>query len=203
MHPTETIDRDSLRSTTSPTSAAGDTVKVHVQVVEGNRERVQVFQGAVMRRQGGGVQGDVHRPQGELRRRGRADLPGALADDRQDRGHHAGRRAAGQAVLPAGAAREGGQDQGAARVPRGPGPRKRRRRLRPPSTRRRLPSRAPTRSRSWTSHARRRRGSERSTTRRPLDGRGGGRGRAWLRSTIGRGGRSERRGERRGCRGGR
>src|SRR5271166_577499 len=54
MHPTETIDRDSLRDDI-PEFRPGDTVKVHVRVVEGNRERVQVFQGAVMRRQGGGV----------------------------------------------------------------------------------------------------------------------------------------------------
>src|SRR6516164_3029448 len=54
MHPTETIDRDSLRDDI-PDSRPGDTVKVHVRVVEGSRERVQVFQGAVMRRQGGGV----------------------------------------------------------------------------------------------------------------------------------------------------
>jgi len=55
MHPTEIIDRDSLRDDI-PDFRPGDTVKVHVRVVEGNRERVQVFQGAVMRRQGGGVQ---------------------------------------------------------------------------------------------------------------------------------------------------
>jgi large subunit ribosomal protein L19 len=55
MHPTETIDRDSLRDDI-PEFRPGDTVKVHVRVVEGNRQRVQVFQGAVMRRQGGGVQ---------------------------------------------------------------------------------------------------------------------------------------------------
>jgi large subunit ribosomal protein L19 len=55
MHPTETIDRDSLRDDI-PEFRPGDTVKVHVRVVEGSRERVQVFQGAVMRRQGGGVQ---------------------------------------------------------------------------------------------------------------------------------------------------
>jgi large subunit ribosomal protein L19 len=54
MHPTETIDRDSLR-TDIPDFRPGDTVKVHVRVVEGTRERVQIFQGAVMRRQGGGV----------------------------------------------------------------------------------------------------------------------------------------------------
>ncbi len=54
MHPTEIIDRDSLRDDV-PEFRPGDTVKVHVRVVEGNRERVQVFQGAVIRRQGVGV----------------------------------------------------------------------------------------------------------------------------------------------------
>ncbi len=54
MHPTEIIDRDSLRDDI-PDFRPGDTVKVHVRVVEGNRERVQVFQGVVIRRQGVGV----------------------------------------------------------------------------------------------------------------------------------------------------
>ena len=38
-----------------PAFRAGDTIKVHVKVVEGNRSRVQHFQGVVIRRQGGGV----------------------------------------------------------------------------------------------------------------------------------------------------
>ena len=54
MNPTDIIDRDSLRDDI-PAFNPGDTVKVHVRVVEGNRERVQVFQGAVIRRQGSGV----------------------------------------------------------------------------------------------------------------------------------------------------
>ncbi len=54
MHPTEIIDRDSLRDDV-PQFRPGDTVKVHVRVVEGNRERVQVFQGVVLRRQGVGA----------------------------------------------------------------------------------------------------------------------------------------------------
>lgn len=54
MHPTEIVDRDSLRDDV-PEFRPGDTVKVHVRVVEGNRERVQVFQGVVLRRQGAGV----------------------------------------------------------------------------------------------------------------------------------------------------
>jgi len=38
-----------------PEFRAGDTLKVHVRVVEGARERVQVFQGVVIRRQGSGI----------------------------------------------------------------------------------------------------------------------------------------------------
>ena len=54
MNPTDLVDRDSLRDDV-PAFSPGDTLKVHVRVVEGNRERVQVFQGAVIRRQGSGV----------------------------------------------------------------------------------------------------------------------------------------------------
>src|ERR1700693_5236959 len=54
MNPTDLIDRDSLRNDI-PNFRTGDTLKVHVRVVEGNRERVQVFQGAVIRRQGSGL----------------------------------------------------------------------------------------------------------------------------------------------------
>ncbi|MHB1005465.1 MAG: 50S ribosomal protein L19 [Chloroflexota bacterium] len=38
-----------------PLFAPGDTVRVHVKVVEGTRERIQVFEGIVMRARGGGV----------------------------------------------------------------------------------------------------------------------------------------------------
>ncbi|WP_128772832.1 50S ribosomal protein L19 [Actinomyces oricola] len=38
-----------------PSFRPGDTLKVHVKVVEGNRSRVQVFQGVVLARQGAGV----------------------------------------------------------------------------------------------------------------------------------------------------
>ena len=55
MKPTDLIDQQSLRDDV-PSFAPGDTLKVHVKVVEGNKERVQVFQGAVIRRQGGGLQ---------------------------------------------------------------------------------------------------------------------------------------------------
>ena len=55
MKPTDIVDQPNLRDDI-PDFAPGDTLKVHVRVVEGTRERVQLFQGAVIRRQGGGVQ---------------------------------------------------------------------------------------------------------------------------------------------------
>ncbi|EON73273.1 MULTISPECIES: 50S ribosomal protein L19 [Lysinibacillus] len=38
-----------------PTFRPGDTVKVHVKVVEGTRERIQVYEGVVIKRRGGGI----------------------------------------------------------------------------------------------------------------------------------------------------
>ncbi|VBB05641.1 ribosomal protein l19 signature [Lucifera butyrica] len=38
-----------------PSFQSGDTVRVHVKVVEGSRERIQVFEGVVIKRQSGGV----------------------------------------------------------------------------------------------------------------------------------------------------
>jgi large subunit ribosomal protein L19 len=55
MKPTDLIDQASMR-TDIPDFGPGDQVKVHVRVVEGNRERVQVFQGHVIGRQGSGLQ---------------------------------------------------------------------------------------------------------------------------------------------------
>jgi large subunit ribosomal protein L19 len=54
MNETDLIEQSQLRSDV-PDFRPGDTVKVHVRVVEGNRERVQVFQGVVIRRQGGSI----------------------------------------------------------------------------------------------------------------------------------------------------
>ncbi|MCP8616542.1 50S ribosomal protein L19 [Salirhabdus salicampi] len=50
----ENLTKDQLR-TDHPDFRPGDTVKVHVKVVEGNRERIQVFEGVVIKRRGGGI----------------------------------------------------------------------------------------------------------------------------------------------------
>ena len=54
MQPTDLVDVQSLRSDI-PDFRPGDTVKVHVRVVEGSRERIQIFQGTVIARRGSGV----------------------------------------------------------------------------------------------------------------------------------------------------
>ncbi len=54
MNKLDAIDAVSLRDDV-PDFRAGDSLKVHVRVVEGNRSRIQVFAGIVIRRQGGGV----------------------------------------------------------------------------------------------------------------------------------------------------
>jgi large subunit ribosomal protein L19 len=50
----EEITKDQLR-TDLPSFRPGDTVRVHVKVIEGSRERIQVFEGVVIKRRGGGI----------------------------------------------------------------------------------------------------------------------------------------------------
>ena len=54
MNTLDALEAQSQR-TDIPDFRAGDTVKVHARVIEGNRSRIQIFQGVVIRRQGGGV----------------------------------------------------------------------------------------------------------------------------------------------------
>jgi large subunit ribosomal protein L19 len=54
MNTLDALDAQSLRDDL-PDFRPGDTVKVHVRVIEGTRSRVQIFQGVVIRRQGGGL----------------------------------------------------------------------------------------------------------------------------------------------------
>ncbi len=54
MNTLDALDAESLRSDI-PSFRPGDTLKVHVRVIEGTRSRVQVFQGVVIRRQGSGA----------------------------------------------------------------------------------------------------------------------------------------------------
>jgi len=50
----QSLEQEQIRSGI-PEFRPGDTVKVHVKVIEGSRERIQVFEGVVIRRRGGGL----------------------------------------------------------------------------------------------------------------------------------------------------
>ena len=54
MHTLQEIENEYLR-TDLPEFRAGDTVRVHVRVAEGDKERIQIFQGVVIRRRGSGT----------------------------------------------------------------------------------------------------------------------------------------------------
>ncbi len=54
MEVLHTVTADQLR-TDIPEFRAGDTLAVHVRVIEGDKERIQVFQGVCIKRRGGGI----------------------------------------------------------------------------------------------------------------------------------------------------
>jgi large subunit ribosomal protein L19 len=54
MNPIEAIEREQLQGNV-PDFKPGDTVRVHVKVIEGEKERIQVFAGVVIRKSGGGI----------------------------------------------------------------------------------------------------------------------------------------------------
>ena len=54
MNPVEMVEREQLR-TDLPDFRVGDTVKVHVKIVEGEKERIQPFEGVVIRKKRGGI----------------------------------------------------------------------------------------------------------------------------------------------------
>ena len=88
----ESLEQRQLR-TDLPPFKAGDTVRVHFKVIEGKRQRVQVFEGIVHQAPGLRRPRDVHRAQAVVRRRRRADVPAPLAEDREARGRDDRRRA--------------------------------------------------------------------------------------------------------------
>ena len=90
MKAIETVEQPHL--TKRPAMRSGDTVRVHVKVREGDKERIQIFEGMVIGMHRGGTRASVHRPQGVVRPGRRAHLPAAFADRRQDRSRSAARK---------------------------------------------------------------------------------------------------------------
>ncbi|MGV1099414.1 50S ribosomal protein L19 [Thiovibrio sp. JS02] len=58
MNVLEQIEKENMRHD-MPDFRAGDTVKVHIRIIEGNKERIQIFQGVVIRRRRGTVGASV------------------------------------------------------------------------------------------------------------------------------------------------
>jgi large subunit ribosomal protein L19 len=54
MNPVELIEREQLRTDLAPFNV-GDTVRVHVKIIEGDKERIQPFEGVVIRKKAGGI----------------------------------------------------------------------------------------------------------------------------------------------------
>lgn len=54
MNPLEVVEREQLRMDL-PEFKVGDTIRVHVKIVEGEKERIQPFEGVVIRKKGGGI----------------------------------------------------------------------------------------------------------------------------------------------------
>ena len=115
MNPTDLVDRASLRDDI-PVFAPGDTVKVHVRVVEGNRARVQVFQGVVIRRKGSGLRETFTVRKVSFGVGVERTFPVHSPILAKIEVADPGRRAAGEALLPARPHREGREDQGEARL---------------------------------------------------------------------------------------
>ena len=108
MNAIEIVERAQTRK--RPAIKSGDTVRVHVKIREGDKERVQVFEGLVIALHRGGDAGIVHRAQGVVRARRGTDLSAALADHRADRRGANGAGATRQALLPPEALGQGGAD---------------------------------------------------------------------------------------------
>ena len=88
-----------------PDFQPGDTVIVNVKIVEGDKSRVQAYEGVCIGRAGSGLQPELHGPQDLVRRRRRARVPALLADGQLDQGRAPRQGPSRQAVLPARPAR--------------------------------------------------------------------------------------------------
>ena len=107
--------REGLR-TDLPAFEPGDTVRVMVRVKEGEKERLQAFEGIVVAKRGRRDQRELHRPEGLGRRGRRADLPDPQPEHRLGGAGAPRPGTPRQALLPAPAERQGSPDPGEARA---------------------------------------------------------------------------------------
>ncbi len=115
MNTIESIEKEIMPVKRTINFQVGDTVKVHYKIVEGNRERVQVYEGVVIAldNKGMGKTFTVRRISYDVG--GRAYFPHLFDEDRKDRGREKGQDQAREALLSARADRKVGQAPGEAR----------------------------------------------------------------------------------------
>ncbi len=124
----ETVERAQLAE--RPAMRTGDTVRVHVKVREGDKERIQIFEGMVIGQHRGVRARDLHGAEGVVRPGRGAHLPAALADHRTHRRRPVGQGPPLEALLPAetegqGRPHEGSPAPGVARPSIGTAPMRR------------------------------------------------------------------------------
>ncbi len=78
------VEKSSLKSEV-PDFAIGDTVDVHTKILEGDKERIQIFTGVVIARSGSGSREMFMRAADRGERRRGAKVPAPLAEDREGR----------------------------------------------------------------------------------------------------------------------
>ena len=114
MNTLDALDAQTLRSDI-PDFRPGDTLKVHVKVIEGTRSRIQMFQGVVIRRQGAGARETFTVRKISFGVGVERTFPVHSPNIDRIEVAHPRRRPAREAVLPPRAPRQGREDQGEAR----------------------------------------------------------------------------------------
>ena len=90
MNIIEAIEQDYKRDDI-PEFGVGDTLKVYIKIKEGNRERIQMFEGFVLKNSERRSGQDLYRQKDLFRRRCGKDFPYSLSDDRKSRSDKARR----------------------------------------------------------------------------------------------------------------
>ena len=106
----ELVEKSQL--TERPAMKSGDTVRVHVKVREGDKERIQIFEGVVIGLHRGGTRASFTVRKVSFGQGVERIFPSALADDPEGRSHAVGQGPSRQALLPARTEGQGGAHEG-------------------------------------------------------------------------------------------
>ncbi len=110
MNEIEMLEKEQMRGDI-PGFKSGDTVKVFVKIIEGQKERIQLFEGVVIRRKKGNSRANFHGQKNFLRNRRGEDIPPSLSHNRQNRSGFQRESQAREALLSKRAKRQKRQDK--------------------------------------------------------------------------------------------